>query len=119
MVRVVGRGWRSLYYIVLKNRGKCLKLGRYYRVITEMEAKPRRDPEKPSYYAVQLRCGWGPTHVPHLGGTVGGLTREQWLFLHSSTPKDDAIIAVGPVWPGLDEAIRRAEEHGVKVRVFE
>jgi len=118
MVRIIGRGWRDLYKIVATNGRKCVNLGHYYRIITEMEAKPLYDPEKPGYYAVQLRCGWGPTHIPNLGGTVGGLTYDQWLFIHYSTPKMDAILAVGPEWPGLKEAIKRARKKGVNVTLF-
>jgi len=117
MVRIIGKGWRQLYNIVSTKGKKCVRLGHYYFIVTEMEQRPLRDPESPAYYAVQLRCGWGPEHVPGLGGTVGGLTYEQWLFINSSVPKMDAILAVGPIWPGLKDAVEKARARGVHVHL--
>jgi len=117
MVRIIGRGWRQLYRIIVTNGKKCVHMGHYYFVITQMENRPLRDPESPAYYAVQLRCGWGPEHVPNLGGMVGGLTFEQWLFINKSRPKMDAILAVGSNWPGLEEAVKRARAKGVQVLI--
>ena len=115
MVRWIGKGWRDLYNIVRNYGAQCVALGRYYFILTEYGKEPLRDDE--GNYAVQLRCGWREEHIPGLGGMVGGLTKEQWLFLKYSTPKWRAVLAVGPEWPGLEEARRRAIEAGVTVKI--
>ena len=115
MVRWLGFGWEELYKIVKDRYEKCKKLGRYLFILTTYGMLPLKDDK--GNYAVQLRCGMGETHVPGLGGMVGGLTKEQWLFIRYSTPKPLAILAVGPKWPGFEKAKELARRKGVTVKI--
>ncbi len=111
-MKIIGWGWSDLWLAVTQWTELAKEIEEIFLITTVYAGEPWRYQET---YAVVLRIGWTEVYT---GGTIAGLTKEQWAFLHCTSPKARAVLAIGKWWPGLDKAIEIAEKAGCRVNKY-